>query len=143
MPVAAARHPSHIRKRKLQKPIFRLAETDLARTLQSDLKSNYHYADRKSEGSQEMIKKMTQLSSSSFNNAVLALRNYRETEGHASAALELALKSVVIEAKRLEERSNELKKRSSNHTPVRPPQKRKSEPTDRTLARGFYDQRKL
>ncbi|KAJ3996191.1 hypothetical protein F5050DRAFT_159626 [Lentinula boryana] len=131
LPVAAARHPSYIRN--LQKPIFRLAETDFAQTLQSDSKSNYHYADRKSEESHEMTKKMTQ-SSSSSNNAVLTLRNYRETEGHASAALEQALKSVVTEAKGLEERSNELRTRSSNHTPVRPPQKRT---TDGTLARGF------
>ncbi|KAJ3780999.1 hypothetical protein GGU10DRAFT_124622 [Lentinula aff. detonsa] len=52
LPVAAARHPSCIRK--LQKPIFRLAETDSAQTLQSELKSNDHYADRKEEA-QEMI----------------------------------------------------------------------------------------
>ncbi|KAJ3732435.1 hypothetical protein DFJ43DRAFT_1154441 [Lentinula guzmanii] len=126
LPVAAARHPSYIRK--LQKPIFRLAETEFAQTLQSELKSTYHY-----EESHEMTKKMTQLSSSSFNNAVLTLRNYRETEGYASAALERALKSVVIEARGLEERSNEMRTRSSSK-PARPPQKRT---TDGTLARGI------
>ncbi|KAJ3795508.1 hypothetical protein GGU11DRAFT_758286 [Lentinula aff. detonsa] len=73
----------------------------------------------------------TQSTSSSFNNAVLTLRNYHETEGHATAALEQALKNVVIEVKRLEERSNESRTQSSNH---HPPQKRT---TDGTLARGF------